>query len=169
MTGLTADDERHLRRAIALADAAVDGGNRPFGSVLVDAQGEVVAEGYSTQQGDRDWTAHAEMNVIRTAGKKRSWEELGGCTLYASGDPCPMCAGAVYWSNIRRVVFGIDEATMRPLRQGNHQAAGLRMSCHEVLSKAPHMIKVIGPALVDEAIRPHKRFWNSSIKTEGWV
>lgn len=169
MPDLTSDDERHLRRAIALAGAAADTGNRPFGSMIVDAKGEIVAEGYSTQQGDRDWTAHAEMNVVRAAGKKRSWDELAGCTLYASGDPCPMCAGAVYWSNIRRVVFGVDEASMRPLRQSNRQAAGILMSCREVLAKAPHSIEVIGPALVDEVVQPHKRFWKSSMKSEGWV
>jgi tRNA(Arg) A34 adenosine deaminase TadA len=169
MSKLTPDDERHLRRAIALAETAVEGGNRPFGSVIVDAEGEVVAEAYSTQQDDRDWTAHAEMNALRAAGQKRSWDELAGCTLYASGDPCPMCAGGVYWSNIRRVVFGVDEASMRPLRQTNRQAAGILMSCREVLAKAPHVIEVVGPALVDEALEPHKRFWKPSMKTEGWV
>lgn len=169
MTKLTQKDERHLRRAIALADAAVDGGNRPFGSVIVDARGEIVAEAYSTQQADRDWTAHAEMNAIREAGKRLSWSELAGCTLYASGDPCPMCAGAVYWSNIRRVVFGVDELSMRPLRQNNLQGAGLLMSCREVLSKAPHSIEVVGPALQDEAIQPHNRFWKPTRKSEGWV
>jgi tRNA(Arg) A34 adenosine deaminase TadA len=165
MSGLTADDETYLRRAIALADAAVDSGSRPFGSVIVDADGEIVAEAYSTQQADSDWTAHAEMNALRAAGKKRSWDELAGCTLYASADPCPMCAGGVYWSNIRRVVFGVDAAATRSLRQGSRQAAGLRMSCREVLDRAPHPIAVLGPALVEEAIRPHRRFWTPELPT----
>lgn len=169
MNGLMPNDEKHLRRAIALANAAVDVGCRPFGCVIVDANGVVVAEAFSTQQTSQDWTAHGEMNALRAAGKARSWQELGGCTLYSNGDPCPMCAGGVYWSNIRRVVFGVDEALMRPLRQGHRQAAGILMSCREVLAKAPHSIEVLGPALVDEAIQPLRRFWESSMKTEGWV
>ncbi len=169
MNDLTTDDEVYLRRAIALAQTAVDSGNRPFGAVVVDGRGAIIAEGYSTQQGDRDWTAHAEMNVLRAAGKLLSWDQLEKCTLYASGDPCPMCSGAIYWSNVRRLVFGIDEETMRPLRRDNRQAAGLLMSCREVLKKSPHNIEIIGPALVAEAIEPHKRFWKPLMTSEGWV
>jgi tRNA(adenine34) deaminase len=169
MSNPTADDEAHLRRAIALARLAVDSGNRPFGAVIVDGRGEVVAEGFSTQQTDCDWTAHAEMNVLRKAGKVLSWDELGKCTLYASGDPCPVCSGAMYWSNVRRLVFGIDEAAMRPFRRDNVQGAGLLMSCREVLARSPHGIEVIGPMLVQEAIEPHRRFWKPSSAPQGWV
>lgn len=169
MSGLRREDEEHLHRAIALANVAVDLGFRPFGSLIVDAEGKIVAEGFSTQQRDRDWTAHAEMNVVRVAGKQRSWDELSGCTLYASGDPCPMCAGAVFWSNIRRVVFAVDENTMRPFRQGNRHGAGILMSCREVLSRAPHSIEIVGPAMVDDAIKPHQRYWKTVNGTEGWV
>jgi tRNA(Arg) A34 adenosine deaminase TadA len=169
MSNVTVDDEKHLRRAIALAELAVDSGCRPFGAVIVDGDGEVVAEGYSTQQSDRDWTAHAEMNVLRKAGKMLSWDDLGKCTLYASGDPCPMCSGAMYWSNVRRLVFGIDEEAMRTFRGDNPQGAGLLMSCREVLVRSPHKIEVIGPTLVEEAIEPHKRFWKPSMAPKGWV
>jgi tRNA(Arg) A34 adenosine deaminase TadA len=169
MSNPTAGDEMHLRRAIGLAQLAVENGSRPFGAVVVSGRGEVVAEGYSTQQSDRDWTAHAEMNVLRQAGKMLSWDELGECTLYASGDPCPMCSGAMYWSNVRRLVFGIDEAAMRPFRAGNVQGAGLLMSCREVLERSPYKIEVIGPMLVEEAIEPHRRYWKPSMAPKGWV
>src|SRR5258708_2852591 len=135
MTELSTDDEKYLRRAIALADAAVDSGNRPFGALVVDGDGTVVAEGYSTQQSDRDWTAHAEMNVLRAAGRTVSWE-----------------------ANVRRLVFGLGEASMRPLRSGNPQGRGLAMSCRDVLSTSAHPIEVIGPALEEEPIEPHRRF-----------
>ena len=169
MNDLTECDALHLRRAIALAQAAVDRGNRPFGAVIVDKHGKTVAEAFSSQQADRDWTAHAEMNALRAAGKILSWEDLEHCTIYASGDPCPMCAGGIYWSNLRRVVFGVDEKTMRPLRRDNPQGAGLLMSCREVLNRAQHRIEVLGPALVAEAIEPHRAFWKPSLSIEGWV
>jgi tRNA(adenine34) deaminase len=169
MTSLSDRDQTFLRQAIWLAHKAVEQGNRPFGSVIVDAQDNVIAEAFSTQRQDRDWTAHAEMKVVRAAGKELSWDELAKCTVYASGDPCPMCAGAIYWSNIRRVVFGVDELNMRPLRQSNARGAGLLMSCREVLSRSQHEIEVIGPELVSEALEPHKAFWRPSMPSEDWT
>jgi tRNA(adenine34) deaminase len=80
-----------------------------------------------------------------------------------------MCSGAMYWSNVRRLVFGIDEAAMRPFRRDNAQGAGLLMSCREVLARSPHGIEVIGPMLVQEAIEPHRRFWKPSSAPQGWV
>ena len=171
MDSLTAEDEKHLRRSFTLADAGIDAGSRPFGALIVAADGRVVAEGYSTQQAERDWTAHAELNVLRAAGKLLSWDDLAKCTIYASGDPCPMCAGAIYWCNVGRLVFGLDEARMREFRCDNPQGAGLVMSSREVLSRSSRRIEVVGPALVKEAIRPHLRFWRPAhlMKAEGWV
>lgn len=169
MTDLTTRDAMFLRRAIALATTAAANGQRPFGAVVADAEGHVVAEACSTQQVDRDWTAHAELNAIRAAGRELSWTALAGATLYASGDPCPMCSGAMVWSNIRRLVYGVDEATMRPLRGAHLQGRGLTMSCREVLARAPEEIDVIGPALVNEAVAPHRAYWDAAKKEEGWV
>jgi tRNA(adenine34) deaminase len=163
------DDEQHLRRAIEIAEDAARRGDRPFGAMIVSADGRVVAEGCSTQQADHDWTAHAEMNVIRAAGNVLGWQELATATIYASSDPCPMCAGAIYWSNIRRLVFGADEASMRHLRADNAQGAGLTMSCREVLARSARPIEVVGPLLEDEAIRAHEVFWRTSKAVEGWV
>ena len=161
MDDLTDTDKSHLLRSIALAHAAVDRGSRPFGSVLVDGREQVVAESYSTQIEDRDWTAHAEMKVLRAAGKILSWDELARVTIYASGEPCPMCAAAIYWCNVRRLVFGLDEVAMRDFRRSHAQGAGIDMSCREVLSRSPRNIEVIGPALIAEATAPHTRVWKS--------
>jgi len=169
MTELSSNDELFLRRAIALSHKAVSTGCRPFGAVLVDKRGNVVAEGHSTQQLDKDWTAHAEIKVIRESGRLLSWEELKESTLYSSSDPCPMCSGAIYWSNIRRLVYGMGEDAMRPLRKESLQGRGLVMSCREVLAKSPHDIEVIGPALEAEAAKAHLVFWNNPRGAEGWV
>jgi tRNA(Arg) A34 adenosine deaminase TadA len=169
MSYLSDRDKQYLRQAIALAAAAVKSGKRPFGAVIVDDRGAVIAAGGSTQQDDRDWTAHAEMNVLRAAGRRLSWDELAKCTLYASGDPCPMCAGALYWSNVRRLVFGLDEPTMRPFRRDDPRVIGLAMTCREVLSRSPRQIEVIGPALIDEAVEPYQRLLQRPRTTEGWT
>jgi tRNA(adenine34) deaminase len=162
-------DESHLRRAIALAEEAVESGRRPFGALVVAQDGSVVAEATSDQQGDRDWTAHAEIKAIRAAGQVLSWSELERATLYASSDPCPMCAGSMYWSNLRRVVYGLGEAGMRSLRSENAKGRGLEMSCREVLARSSHPIEVIGPVLEDAAIVAHRRYWTVHRPAEGWV
>ena len=163
------DDERYLRCAIEIANEAAATGKRPFGALIVSAAGEIVAEGSSTQQDDRDWTAHAEMNVLRVAGKTMSWPALSQATLYASGDPCPMCAGAVYWSNVRRLVYGADEISVRHLRANHPQGAGLTMSCRDVLAHSPRPIYIVEPMLVEGAIKAHEMFWQTTGHPEGWV
>lgn len=153
-------DASLLRRAIALAEEAVALGRRPFGAVVADAEGRIVAEAGAVATTDiRDWTAHSEMVALRAASALRDWDTLAGCTLYASGEPCPMCAAAVYWCNVRRVVFGASEGSIRTLRGGFARAAGIEMSCREVTQRCPHPIAVEGPCLEAEALSAHRAFW----------
>ena len=78
----------------------------PFGAVILDKEGKVIAVASNSVLGDHDPTAHAEVNAIRMAGKKLGTHDLSGCTLYATGYPCPMCLGAIIWSNIKKVYYG---------------------------------------------------------------
>lgn len=78
----------------------------PFGAVIVDDKGEVVAVSSNTVLRDNDPTAHAEVNAIRKAGQKLNTYDLSGCTLYATGFPCPMCLSAIIWANIKKVYYG---------------------------------------------------------------
>ena len=98
------DDTRAMERAIALARAAAERGNPPFGSVIV-RDGEVVAEGANGVKTDLDPTAHAETVAIREACRKLGSLELAGCTIYASGEPCWMCSTVIRDVRISRVVF----------------------------------------------------------------
>lgn len=102
----THEDEKFLRRAIALAEEAamVKGTGGPFGCVIVK-DGEVIAEGSNHVVTENDPTWHGEMAAIRAAAKKLGAFDLSGCTLYTSGEPCPMCAGAIFWARIHRVVY----------------------------------------------------------------
>lgn len=109
----TAEDEKFMRRAIALAETAafVECSGGPFGCVIVK-DGQIVAEGsnHVVQKNDPTW--HGEMEAIRAAAKKLGTYNLAGCTLYTSGEPCPMCAGAIFWARIDRVVYAstVDDA-----------------------------------------------------------
>ena len=79
----------------------------PFGAAIVK-DGKVIAVASNTVLSDNDPTAHAEVNAIRKAGKKLKTHDLSGCTLYATGYPCPMCLSAIIWANIKEVYYGTD-------------------------------------------------------------
>ena len=107
-TLLNETDGRYLRLAIEWSRTARERGNRPFGAVIVAGDGRILAETYNQTAESGDCTAHAETAAVRMASPVHSRELLETATMYASGEPCVMCAGAIFWSNIRRVVFGID-------------------------------------------------------------
>jgi tRNA(Arg) A34 adenosine deaminase TadA len=153
-------DETFLRRAIALSEEAVARGARPFGAVVVDGEGHIVAEAQAVETAEpRDWTAHSEMQALRAASAVLSWEALSRATVYASGEPCPMCAAAIYWCNIRRLVFGVSEPAMRDLRAPFARAAGIAMRCDEIFARCDRKVAVTGPLLEEEGLAAHRRFW----------
>lgn len=82
----------------------------PFGALIIDAQGKILSIASNSVLGDHDPTAHAEMNAIRKASTKLGSHDLSGCTLYTTAYPCPMCLGAIIWSNIKKVYYGCTEA-----------------------------------------------------------
>lgn len=153
-------DALYLGRAIALSVEASTRGNRPFGAVIASRDGELIAQAGNANVETGDCTAHAEMQALRLASPKTSREGFAQATMYASGEPCVMCAGAIFWSNIRRVVFGIDAVRLRGFRATQTQAGDLALSCREVFAASPHAIEVVGPALLAEATRPHTAFWS---------
>jgi guanine deaminase len=82
----------------------------PFGALIVDQNGKILSVASNTVLGDHDPTAHAEMNAIRKATKAIGSHDLTGCTLYTTAYPCPMCLGAIIWSNIKKVYYGCVES-----------------------------------------------------------
>ena len=97
-------DIEHLRLAISIASQARTHGNHPFGAVLVDDHNQVRLQAENTVMTTRDCTGHAETNLVRLATQQFSPKELSRWTLYSSTEPCAMCAGAIHWSQISRVV-----------------------------------------------------------------
>jgi tRNA(adenine34) deaminase len=144
-------DERLLRAAITLSAQARRAGNQPYGALLADAEGRVLLEAGNTQVTSGDCTGHAEMNLVRDASMRLGRAQLATCTVYASGEPCPMCAGSIYWAGVRRVVFGLSIETMTAL--AGPDADELALHCAEVLASGTQPVEVIGPALEDEARR----------------
>lgn len=108
MGELTPTDEQHLRRAIALAEAARTAGDGPFGSLLVGADGAVLAEERDTEHTDRDVAAHPELKLARWAARNMPVEEARTTTPYTNCQPCGMCAVAIERSGLGRVVFALS-------------------------------------------------------------
>ncbi|MGH3033414.1 MAG: nucleoside deaminase [Gaiellaceae bacterium] len=156
---MTGDDERHLLRAIELARLAREHGNHPFGALLVDGEGNVLLEAENTVVTEHDSTGHAEANLVRLASRQLDPAALGGCTLYTSTEPCAMCAGAIYWSNVRRVVFALGEETFRSVAGANPANDALALPCREVFARGDHAVEVSGPQLEEQALAVHDEFW----------
>ena len=148
---MTTDDEPLLRAAIALSARARDAGNQPYGALLADAQGRMLLEARNTQVTEHDCTGHAELNLMREASRRYTLVELASCTVVASGEPCPMCAGAIYWGGVGRVVYGLSIESMTALAGAN--ADELALPCREVLARGTRRVEVVGPMLEDEARR----------------
>jgi tRNA(Arg) A34 adenosine deaminase TadA len=107
------DTERYLRDAIALAQANMNQGGRPFGAVIVK-DGQVLATGVNEILGTNDPTAHAEMTAIRAASRKLGSPSLQGCAVYASGHPCPMCMAAMRMSGVGEVFYAYSNDEGEP-------------------------------------------------------
>ncbi|QSQ13193.1 nucleoside deaminase [Myxococcus landrumensis] len=151
------EETRFLHQAIEAARRARARGDHPFGAVLVDARGQVLLEGENTVVTQRDCTGHAESNLMRDATKRFTPEELAGTTMYASTEPCAMCAGAIFWGGVRRVVFALSSAQFGAMVGPG--AGGLLMSSREVLERGSVPTQVEGPVELQEARDVHAGFW----------
>jgi tRNA(Arg) A34 adenosine deaminase TadA len=104
-------DLAHLRRCVELARAALDAGDEPFGSVLVDAEGRVRFEDCNhVASGDR--TQHPEFAIARWAAEHLTPEQRAAATVYTSGEHCPMCAAAHAWVGLGRIVYASSSAQL---------------------------------------------------------
>ena len=105
---ITADDEKYMRMALREAEAAQQADEVPIGAVIV-CHGRVIARGHNLTETLTDVTAHAEMQAITSAATYLGGKYLTDCTLYVTVEPCLMCAGALGWSQISRIVYGATD------------------------------------------------------------
>lgn len=99
-------DEEMMEKALSLAEKAGAFGEIPVGAIVVDKDGNIIGEGYNQREILCSPTAHAEMIAIEAAAKKLGSRRLTGCTIYVTLEPCPMCAGAIMNSQLKRLVYG---------------------------------------------------------------
>ncbi len=110
------DDEHYMRLALGEAILAAQVQDVPVGAIVVGADGNVIGTGRNRREVDEDPTAHAEIVALRAAAASLGTWRLNGATLYATLEPCPMCAGALVNARIARVVYGCDDPKAGALR-----------------------------------------------------
>ncbi|MNE90713.1 Guanine deaminase [compost metagenome] len=107
-----------------------------------------------------DPTQHAELVAVALAAKVLSPDELALCTLYTSAEPCCMCAGAVYWTGIGRVVYALSEHALLGLTGAHPENPTFSLPCREVFARGQRQVEVLGPMLESEAATAHDGFWS---------
>ena len=148
---MTPQDLPHLLRCIELAREARERGDEPFGSVLVDEGGNVLAERSNRVHTDRDVTSHPEHWLAAWASHHLTPEARATATLYTSGESCAMCSAAQYWAGVGRLVFVMSGEQLAELRGPG--SPGLALSSREVFARGSNPDLVVeGPVdeLVDE-------------------
>jgi len=153
------DDETLLRRSFAVAAQARAAGSHPFGAILAGPGGEILLEQQNAYLPDRDMTGHAERVLCTRASTSFAPEFLRTCTLYSSAEPCAMCAGAIYWAGIGRLVFGMTERALKAATGDHPENPTLDLPCRTVFAAGQREIEVVGPLLEAEAAALHAGVW----------
>ena len=151
--GSNIDHKKFIREAIQLSKQAVENGNEPFGALLVE-DGKVFLKAENTIFTDHDCTRHAELNLISLGSRIFSSKTIAECTLYTSTEPCAMCAGAIYWSGISKVVFACSDETL-----AKWAGKDFLTPCRDIFALGKRKIEVIGPLLEQEAEVHHQNYW----------
>jgi len=153
-------DDHLLRRSFAVARRALTHGNHPFGAILVDEKGSVLLEAENGYMPSHDGTAHAERLLATQACTTLGADVLAKATLYSSAEPCAMCAGAIYWAGIGRLVYGLSEHRLRAVTGNHPENPTLDLPCREVFKSGQRATEVLGPMLEDEAEALHAGVWS---------
>ncbi|MFC0347971.1 tRNA adenosine(34) deaminase TadA [Actinobacillus pleuropneumoniae] len=147
---ISEQDIHFMRYALELADRAEAIGEIPVGAVLVDQEGNIIGEGWNQVIQLSDPSAHAEMLAIRQAGKVQRNYRLLDCTLYATLEPCTMCAGAILHSRLRRLVFGASDYKTGAIGSRFHLFEDYKMN---------HFLEIRGGVLAEECSQKISRFF----------
>ena len=164
LSELTESQQALLHRTIEIAAEAKAAGNNPFGALLADENGEILMEQGNTEGDVPDATGHAETTLCRRAFAAFGPEKLRHCTLYSCCEPCCMCAGAIYWSNIGNLVYACTEAKLKTVTGDDPRNPTLDLPCRAVFACGQKDITVLGPfpELYDKYLELHRGFWNPS-------
>lgn len=157
-------DLEYLRLAHETAVESLREGNHPFGAVLVGTSGELLFRSGNIEVTEHDCTGHAETALMRLASQRLSRVELWNCSLYTTIEPCAMCSGAMYWGNLGRVVYGVEEKKLLSLTGSDPANPTFDLPCREVFARGQKDIVVVGPIadadLEKEILSLHRDYWN---------
>ncbi len=161
---MTEKDRELLMRTVEIAHQAMERGNHPFGALLSDKDGNILLEqGNEFTKGGSAY--HAETLLLLKAATLYTPEELAECTLYSNFEPCCMCTGALYWTNVRRLVFGATEKDLLRFTGDNEENPTFSLSSREVAKHGQKDIEIIGPAddevLLERICHDHIDFWKN--------
>jgi tRNA(Arg) A34 adenosine deaminase TadA len=157
---ISEQDLAFLRQAIELAHAARAHGAHPFGALIVNATGQVLVTARNNAVPPKgDPTQHAERLACSLVGRQFTAAQLATATLYTSTEPCAMCAGAIYWTGIGRVVYALSEKGLYSLTGSHKENPTLDLPCREVFARGQRPTIVQGPSIEEEAAEVHKDFW----------
>lgn len=155
-------DAHYLRICFEVARQSRANGRHPFGAILVGPDGAVLLkQGNGISEHERDMTAHAERLLASAASVQFGAARLAECTLYSSAEPCAMCAGAIYWAGIGRVVYGQSERGLKQQTGAHSENPTLDLPCRTVFAAGQRQTEVRGPLLENEAAALQDDFWAS--------
>jgi tRNA(Arg) A34 adenosine deaminase TadA len=153
-------DEDYPRITLEIARQARAAGNHPFGAILVGPGGTILLRAGNAHAGGGDRTGHADRVLMTQASRTYSADFLAGCSMYASAEPCAMCAGAAYWAGVGRVVHGLSERDLALVIGPHPENLTMNLPCRVVLASGQRRIEVVGPLLEAESRAVHEGFWN---------
>lgn len=154
-------DIDYIKRCIEISQNARNHQNHPFGALLVDSHGDIILEQENIEVTENLCTGHAESTLAAKASKLFNKDFLWDCTLYTTVEPCVMCTGAIYWSNIGQIVYGLSETKLLKLTGNDSRNLTFDLSCRNVIRCGQKDITVHGPILEveEEVMKVHRGYW----------
>ncbi|MTD42364.1 nucleoside deaminase [Erwinia sp. CPCC 100877] len=146
-------DQQFMKQALQLAETAAQKGNEPFGAVLVKEQ-QVVFTAENQIYTASDPTYHAELGMIRDFCASQKITDLSDYTLYTSCEPCCMCAGAMVWSQLGRMVFSLSHEELAEIAGFN-----IMIGSEEIFAKSPNQPEVTKGVLQKEAVPVYQKYF----------
>lgn len=146
----------YIEQTLHLARSARRKGNHPFGALLVH-DNRILLRSENTVVTQNDATQHAELRLVSKASRTLTANILTQSILYTSTEPCAMCAGAIYWAGIRRVVFGLSA-----LQLGTLTTASFVVEAKNVFSYGREHVELTGPVMTKQCARVHQHFWKTN-------
>ena len=157
------DHTYYLKEANEVAKESVAAGNHPFGAILVGPDGTILLRQGNLEVTENCSIGHAETMLFEKAGHLYDKKFLWDCTMYTTVEPCVMCCGAGYWTNVGTMVYGVSESKLLELTGDNEHNPTFSLPSRDVFAKGQKDITVIGPfkELEEEIIEPHINYWQT--------